>query len=64
MVVPYRSILPQYTTALLRNVALITQALQIEGSLRGAARKLHMDPATLLRRKKKYQQAELIGADV
>ena len=44
--------------------ALIAQAMQQEGSLRGAARKLHMDPATLLRRKKKYQQAGLIGAEV
>lgn len=35
--------------------ALIAQALAEAGSLRAAARRLQMDPATLLRRKKKYQ---------
>lgn len=40
--------------------ALIGRALQEEGSLRGAARRLQMDPATLLRRKKKYEAAALL----
>lgn len=34
---------------------LITKALESEGSLRAAARKLSMDPATLLRKKRKYE---------
>ena len=33
----------------------LRQALAEAGSLRAAARRLQMDPATLLRRKKKYQ---------
>lgn len=40
--------------------ALIAQALAAEGSVRGAARRLIMDPATLLRRKKKYEAKGLI----
>lgn len=39
---------------------LIGQALEAEGSVRGAARRLKMDPATLLRRKKKYESAGLL----
>ena len=38
-----------------RTVEHIAQALAEAGSLRAAARRLQMDPATLLRRKKKYQ---------
>ncbi|MGN0969452.1 MAG: helix-turn-helix domain-containing protein, partial [Evtepia sp.] len=34
---------------------LIAQALEGADSVRGAARKLQMDPATFLRRKKKYE---------
>lgn len=40
--------------------ALIGQALAETGSLRAAARRLRMDPATLLRRRKKYQQQGLL----
>ena len=40
--------------------ALIGQALEEEGSVRGAARRLKMDPATLLRRKKKYEAIGLL----
>lgn len=42
---------------------LIGEALEKEGSLRGAARRLKMDPATLLRRKKKYEDAGLLAAE-
>ena len=40
--------------------ALIGLALEEEGSVRGAARRLKMDPATLLRRKKKYEAIGLL----
>ena len=40
---------------------LIAQALEAEGTLRGAARRLDMDPATLLRRKKKYEGQGLLA---
>lgn len=40
--------------------ALIAQAMEAEGSMRGAARRLKMDPATLLRRKKKYEALGLL----
>ena len=40
--------------------ALIAQAMEAEGSVRGAARRLKMDPATLLRRKKKYEALGLL----
>ena len=40
--------------------ALIAQALENEGSVRGAARRLKMDAATLLRRKKRYEVAGLL----
>lgn len=40
--------------------SLMAQALAAEGSLRGAARRLEMDPATLLRRKKKYESLGLL----
>lgn len=39
---------------------LIAQALAETGSVRGAARRLKMDPATLLRRKKKYEARGLL----
>lgn len=39
---------------------LIAQALAETGSMRGAARRLKMDPATLLRRKKKYEARGLL----
>ena len=39
---------------------LIAQAMEREGSIRGAARRLKMDPATLLRRKKKYESKGLM----
>jgi transcriptional regulator with GAF, ATPase, and Fis domain len=40
---------------------LIAQAMEREGSIRGAARRLKMDPATLLRRKKKYESKGLMS---
>ena len=43
--------------------ALIAQALAEAGSLRAAARRLQMDPATLLRRKKKYQAQRRLPPD-
>lgn len=43
--------------------ACIGQALGEAGSLRGAARLLQMDPATLLRRKKKYQSQKRLPPD-
>ncbi|HIY07682.1 MAG TPA: hypothetical protein H9844_11465, partial [Candidatus Evtepia faecigallinarum] len=43
--------------------ALIAQALAQTGSLRAAARRLQMDPATLLRRKKKYQELGYLPPD-
>lgn len=39
---------------------LIAQAMKQEGSIRGAARRLKMDAATLLRRKKKYESKGLL----
>lgn len=43
--------------------ALIGQALAETGSLRAAARRLQMDPATFLRRKKKYQALGYLSPD-
>ncbi len=42
---------------------LIAQALAQSDSLRSAARRLHMDPATLLRHKKKHQAQGLLPPD-
>lgn len=39
---------------------LLAQALEAEGTIRGAARRLAMDPATFLRRKKKYEARNLL----
>lgn len=39
---------------------LLAQAYQETGSVRGAARRLAMDPATFLRRKKKYEDKQLL----
>ena len=43
---------------------LIAGALAAAGSLRGAARLLQLDPATLLRRKKRYQAQGLLPPDL
>ena len=43
--------------------SLIAQALAETGSLRAAARRLQMDPATFLRRKKKYQDLGYLSPD-
>lgn len=43
--------------------SLIAQALSQAGSLRSAARLLHMSPATLLRHKKKHQTKHLLPPD-
>ena len=43
---------------------LIAGALAAAGSLRGAARLLRLDPATLLRRKKRYQAQGLLPPDL
>ena len=43
--------------------SLIAQALAETGSLRAAARRLQMDPATFLRRKKKYQDLGYLPPD-
>lgn len=44
--------------------SLLAQALAAEGSMRSAARRLQMDPATFLRRKKKYEEMGLLSSNV
>lgn len=43
---------------------LLAQALEAEDSMRAAARRLQMDPATFLRRKKKYEAQGLLPQDL